>query len=172
MDETRNIVLIGMPAVGKSTVGVLLAKASRRAFLDTDVFLQATRGRALQEIIDSEGPDAFCLLEQRCVMAMDVRGHVIATGGSVIYSDAAMQHLADSGKIVHLDLPIEQIERRLSNLTTRGLVIAPGRTLRDLYRQREALYRRWAGLTIDCAGKNQDQIVTEILDRLGRREKR
>lgn len=166
INQTHNLVLIGMPGVGKSTVGVLLAKASRRGFLDTDVYIQAVRGQSLQAIIEKEGLEAFCLLEQRCVSALDVRSHVIATGGSVVYSDSAMRHLRQDGAVVHLDMDLARIERRLGNLNTRGVVIAPGMTLEQLYRQRQPLYRKWADLTIQCEDKNQDQVVAEILEEL------
>ena len=158
--------LIGMPGVGKSTVGVLLAKALGRYFLDTDVFIQAIQDRSLQEIIDTEGLSAFCRIEEDYVCCIDVVRAVIATGGSVVYSAAAMKHLADHGVIIHLDLPVEQIEERIRNLTTRGVVMESGQTIRTLYEQRQPLYRKYARITIDGVGKNHDHIVTEIVDRL------
>lgn len=159
----RNIVLIGMPGSGKSTVGVLLAKATNRRFLDTDVYIQAHEGRSLQEIIDAEGTDAFKGVEQRYVSELDVRGHVVATGGSVVYSEAAMRNLAATGTVVHLDLPLAAIEQRINNLYTRGLVMGPGQTLRDLYAERDPLYRRWAEVAVDCQGLTQEQVVEAII---------
>jgi len=164
--DGQNITLIGMPGVGKSTVGVLLAKAARRRFLDTDLLLQARTGRALQEIINTEGLEAFLRLEEACVLELDLADHVIATGGSVVYSESAMRRLQAGGPIVHLDLPIEQLERRLSNLDVRGVVMPPGWDLRRLAQQRMPLYRQWADLTVDGTNKTQDQIVAEILHRL------
>lgn len=158
----KNIVLIGMPGVGKSTVGVLLAKALGRYFLDTDVFIQAAQGRSLQEIIDSEGLAAFCKIEEDYATCIDLTNAVIATGGSVVYSEKAMQFLAEHGVIVHLDLPVDRIEQRIRNLPTRGVVMEKGQTIRSLYDQREPLYRRYAQFTIDCTGKNHEQIVAEI----------
>ena len=159
--------LIGMPGVGKSTVGVLLAKALGRHFLDTDVFIQAAQGRSLQEIIDSDGLAAFREIEEDYATRIDLTNAVIATGGSVVYSEKAMQALAEHGVIVHLDLPVERIEQRLANLHTRGVVMEKGQTIRSLYVQREPLYRQYAQITIDCTDKNHEQIVDEIARRFG-----
>ena len=169
MDLTdKNIVLIGMPGVGKSTVGVLLAKALGRYFLDTDVFIQAIQQRCLQEIIDSDGLETFCKVEAEYVACIDLTNAVIATGGSVVYSETAMRMLTAHSVIVHLDLPVAQIEERLANLNTRGVVIEPGQTIRSLYDQRQPLYRRYAQITLDCIDKSHDQIVTELVETLSR----
>lgn len=159
--------LIGMPGVGKSTVGVLLAKVLGRYFLDTDVFIQAAQGRSLQEIIDSNGLAAFCRIEEDYATCIDLTNAVIATGGSVVYSERAMQSLTEHGVIVHLDLPVDRIEQRLANLPTRGVVMEKGQTIRSLYTQREPLYRQYAQITIDCTDKNHEQIVAQIAARLG-----
>jgi len=166
LSPEQNIVLIGMPGAGKSTVGVLLAKATGREFIDTDVFIQARQGRPLQEIVDSEGLRGFCHIEEREVLELRARRFVIATGGSVVYSNAAMGHLRAGGVIVYLALPLDAIERRLSNLAARGVVIADGHSLAGLYEERRPLYEAWADLTVDCVGKNQDHIVAEIVERL------
>lgn len=160
----KNIVLIGMPGVGKSTVGVLLAKALGRYFLDTDVLIQAIQGRSLQDIIDIDGLAAFRKIEEDYVLCIDLTNAVIATGGSVVYSEKAMQHLAAHGVIVHLDLPVDKIEQRIRNLPTRGVVMEKGQTIRSLYDQRQALYRRYAHLTIDCTNRTHEQIVAEIAE--------
>jgi len=159
----KNIVLIGMPGVGKSTVGVLLAKALGRYFLDTDVFIQAIQGRTLQDIIDRDGLAAFCRIEEEYVLCLDLTNAVIATGGSVVYSAPAMRHLAAHGVIIHFDLPVEKIEERIANLPTRGVVMETGQTVRWLYDQRQPLYRQYAHLTLDCTDKNHEQIVLEIV---------
>jgi len=151
-----------MPGVGKSTVGVLLAKATRRGFLDTDVWIQTREGRTLQEILDAEGLERFCRIEEEHILSLAAPGSVIATGGSVVYSEAAMGHLRASGPIVYLTLPLEQLEKRITNMATRGIVIERGRTLGDLFEERRGLYERWADLTIDCGGKTQDEIAAEI----------
>jgi len=162
----KNIVLIGMPGVGKSTVGVLLAKALGRYFLDTDVFIQAIQGRSLQEIIDHDGLVEFCKIEEEYVLCMDLTNAVIATGGSVVYSEKAMQHLAAHGIVIHLDLSVDRIEQRIRNLPTRGVVIEKGQTIRSLYDQRQPLYRQYAHLTIDCTRKTHEQIVAAIIEML------
>lgn len=159
----RNLVLIGMPGSGKSTVGVLLAKAANRRFVDTDVLIQAQEGRSLQSIINAEGLEAFKQIEERYVAGLELAGHVIATGGSVIYSEKAMAHLRAGGLVVHLALPLELVERRITNLYHRGLVMEAGQTLAGLYREREPLYRRWAEATVACEGLSQEQVVDEIL---------
>ena len=161
-----NIVLIGMPGVGKSTVGVILAKVARRQFIDTDVLMQTRTGRSLQEILDSEGLEAFCRIEEQTVCELACRYCVIATGGSVVYSDAAMTHLKAGGTVIHLRLPLELLAAHIANLDVRGMVMGPGESLADLYERRIPLYQRWADLTIDCTGKNQDQVVAAILARL------
>ncbi|MHC4623090.1 MAG: shikimate kinase [Planctomycetota bacterium] len=164
--DEKSIVLIGMCGVGKSTIGVLLAKTLGRHFIDTDVQIQAFEGSALQQIIDRVGIDAFCDIEQNYILRLDATNAVIATGGSVVYRPKAMHHLADIGIIVHLDLDYETIEHRVTNLYTRGVVMAPGQTLRTLHQQRQPLYKEYAHLTVDCAGKNHEQIVEEIIARL------
>ena len=167
MSRDRNIVLIGMPGVGKSTVGVLLAKATWRRFIDTDVVIQAREGERLQTLIDSRGAAAFRALEERHVLSLDLRGHVIATGGSVVYSRPAMEHLGSSGVVVHLDLPFELLERRVTNLGSRGVVIEPGQTLRDLHEERRPLYRRYAHVTIDCTGLSHEEVVAAVIRAMG-----
>jgi len=157
-----------MPGAGKSTVGVLLAKALSRDFLDTDVYIQAKEGRTLQEIIDQDGLAAFCRIEERYVRALKCRTSVIATGGSVVYSPAAMARLQASGIIIHLDLDFSALENRLTNLSTRGVVMGRGQTLPQLFAEREPLYRKYADLTIDCAGCTHEEIVGMMVRRLSR----
>jgi len=161
--KEANIVLIGMPAVGKSTIGVLLAKATSRDFIDTDVYIQAREGRSLQEIIDHEGLKEFCRIEARHVLSLSCRGKVMATGGSVVYSEPAMKHLGSCGVIVHLTLDLPAIKKRLTNLDSRGVVMAPGKTIDLLYQERLPLYRQYADFTVNCRGKNHEGIVTEII---------
>ena len=163
-----NIVLIGMPGAGKSTVGVLLAKALSRDFLDTDVYIQAKQGRTLLEIIDQDGLPAFCRIEERHVRSLQCRTSVIATGGSVVYSPAAMARLRASGIIIHLHLDLAALEKRLTNLSSRGVVMSPGQTLPELFAEREPLYRKNADLTIDCAGFSHEEIVGMMVRRLSR----
>ncbi|NOZ22299.1 MAG: shikimate kinase [Planctomycetes bacterium] len=154
-----------MPGVGKSTVGVLLAKVTSRDFVDTDVVIQSREGRRLQDIIDTEGTAAFRKIEEQALLSLDLRRHVIATGGSVVYSERAMKHLGASGAIVHLDLPFDALERRITDLDSRGVVMEPGQTLRDLFDERQPLYRRYADATIDCTGLTHEQTVAAVVER-------
>ena len=159
----KNVVLIGMPGVGKSTAGVLLAKELSRDFLDTDVVIQSHEGRRLREIIDRDGVDTFRALEERYILGLNCRDVVIATGGSAVYSEPAMRHLRDHGVVVHLSLPIEQIELRVRNLETRGIVRAKGQTLRELYDERQPLYCRYRHCEVDCTGRNHEAVVQAIV---------
>jgi len=164
--ENKNIVLVGMPAVGKSTVGVLLAKRLGRYFFDTDVFIQAVIGRTLQQIIDTDGLENFCRLEAEHITCIDRTNCVIATGGSAVYSENAMNHLKETGQIVYLNLPLDMIKKRLTNLNVRGVVISEGKTLDDLYKQRTPLYKKWADITIDCCNLTHEQVVEKIIENL------
>lgn len=166
MKREQNTVLIGMPGVGKSTVGVLLAKATGRDFIDTDVYIQLGQERSLQEMLDADGIASFCRIEEQYILCLEASATVIATGGSVVYSQPAMERLRAGGLIVHLDIPLEILNRRLGDLQVRGVVIGQGQTLDSLYAQRRPLYQRWAQLTIDCQNLSQDQVVAEILERM------
>jgi len=162
-DRDLNIVLIGMPGVGKSTVGVLLAKTLTRNFLDTDVAIQSAEQRRIMDIIQSEGAEGFCSLEEGHVLGLDCKGCVIATGGSVVYSEAAMGHLRAGGLTVHLLLPLERLSERLSNLDARGVVRLQGQSLDALYEERMPLYSRNAVVEIDCSGLTHEQVVDRIV---------
>jgi shikimate kinase len=166
LSKDKNIILIGMCGVGKSTVGVLLAKALSRYFLDTDVYIQAIENRSLQDIIDEQGLEKFCQIEESHIICIDVKNAVIATGGSVIYSDRAMKHLTKNGTIVHLDLVYDLIEKRVTNLDSRGVVMAKGQTLKSLYNDRHPLYQKYADITISCGCLNHDEVVSAIIKSL------
>lgn len=157
-----NVVLVGMPGCGKSTVGVLLAKALGMAFIDTDVVLQATQKRKLQRIIDEIGIDAFLALEEEAVVQLTCDHTVIATGGSVIYGDRAMTHLKESGVVVYIRLPYDEIKRRLSNLATRGVTLRENQTLYDLYQERIPLYEKAADMIFDAEACDIEQTVAGI----------
>ncbi len=163
----RNIVLIGMAGAGKSTVGVLLAKALSRDFIDTDLVIQAAARRRLQDILDSEGTEAFRRLEEKSVLGISARDAVIATGGSVVYSVRAMAHLKAAGTIVYLKLPAAALEQRVTNMDSRGIVIAPGQSFAELLREREPLYERYADVSVDGAGLTHEEVVQRIIAALG-----
>lgn len=159
-----NIVLIGMPGCGKSTVGVLLAKALGMRFLDTDVVFQAQQGKKLQEMINEIGIDAFLQMEESCVCGIECDHTVIATGGSVVYGKKAMRHLHNNGLIVYIRLPYQEIEKRLSNLATRGVTLRAGQTLRDLYDERIPLYEAEADVVFDASHEEIEQTTRELAD--------
>ena len=151
----KNIVLIGMPSSGKSTVGVLLAKRLGLQFVDTDLLLQQKTGSLLHETIATKGHDAFLALENSLCAALDVTNTVIATGGSVVYGKEAMAHLRAIGHVVYLKISYETLTKRLGDYVHRGVVLREGMTLLDLYRERAALYETYADIIIDeetCAG--------------------
>jgi shikimate kinase len=166
MTVTRdeNIILIGMPGAGKSTVGVLLAKATGRDFLDTDVSLQAREGRPLAGIIAAEGLEGFCQIEAGHILSLRPTRCVIATGGSAVYSAPAMSHLGAGGPIVYLRWSLPTLRRRLDDLAGRGVVMTPGQSLADIYARRAPLYEKWADVTIACTDETQDQLCAAICD--------
>lgn len=158
----NNIVLIGMPWSGKSTTGVLLAKTLAMPFVDTDVLIQAREKRTLQEIIDRDGPAALRDIEERNILELQCRGHVVATGGSVVYSEPAMNHLKHCGTCLYLQIPLETVQARATRIDFRGLVREPGQSLADLYAEREPLYRRYADEIINCEGLSQEDVLLAL----------
>lgn len=161
----KNIVLIGMPGAGKSTVGVVLAKNMGLRFLDSDICIQEQEKCLLHEIIARDGLEGFIEVENRVNASLDVKNSVIATGGSVVYGKEAMEHLAQIGTIIYLQLPYEEIAERLGDLTKRGVAVQNGQTLQDLYEERISLYEKYADITIDCHEKPIREIVAEIAGR-------
>jgi len=168
LTSSKNIILIGMPGVGKSTVGVLLAKRLGLAFVDTDIVIQVREGRSLQAIIQAHGADAFCRIEENHLLSLALASHVIAPGGSVVYSPRAMAHLKANGIAVHLDIAVERLKRRLDDVDARGVVIAPGQTIEGLFAERRPLYLRYADATIATDDLLPDQVVGRVLQFLAR----
>jgi shikimate kinase len=158
----KNIVLIGMPACGKSTIGVQLAKWLSMGFIDTDLLVQARAGGSMQAFQDANGMDAYQTLECDTVKSVICENCVIATGGSAVYCDGAMNHLKNIAKIIFLDVPVEEIKQRIGDTSQRGVVINPDMTLDDLYAERLPLYMKYAERVIDCAGKAQDELIREV----------
>lgn len=166
-----NIVLIGMPGCGKSTVGVVLAKVLGMHFCDTDIVIQEHTGRKLQEIIDEDGNEAFLACESDAICRLDVDNAVISTGGSAVYSDAAMQHLGENGYVVFLKVSEPEIERRLADFAERGVAIKDGMTVRDLYNERMPLYEKYADITVDCEGDGGiPAVIGKIAEELAKRQ--
>ena len=158
----KNIVLIGMPGSGKSTIGVLLAKAINYHFIDGDLLIQRQEGKTLVYIINEKGIDAFLSIENQVLRDINTEASVIATGGSAIFSEEAMNHLGEQGLIVYLDVSCEEIIRRVNNISTRGIAMKPGKTLADLYSERKPYYEKYAQLTIPCDGKTMEECVRAI----------
>ena len=164
-----NVTLIGMPGSGKSTAGVLLAKALGYQFVDTDLLLQQREGALLQDILDRRGVEGFLDLEGEVLRTLDCRGTAIAPGGSCVCRPAAMERLRALGPVVYLRVPLDELERWVDNITTRGIAMAPGETLSGVFARREPLYRAYAGLTVDvAAGQSLEQTVAAVLAGLGR----
>jgi shikimate kinase len=163
IDPETNIVLIGMPGAGKSTLGVLLARALGRAFVDSDLIIQAREGHRLQEIIDSQGMGAFLRIEERTLLHLSLTHTVLATGGSAVYSEPAMRYLGNGGLIVHLHLGLCALRRRLGDYGKRGVAMAPGQSLEDLFAERLPLYRRWADLTVNADQPGHERVVDDLI---------
>ncbi|GLB31790.1 shikimate kinase [Lacrimispora amygdalina] len=164
-----NITLIGMPASGKSTVGVLLAKRLGYSFVDVDIVIQEQEGRLLKEIIAEEGQEGFLDVENRVNAELSVHNSVIAPGGSVIYGKEAMEHLKKISTVVYLKLSYEAVEKRLGNLTDRGVVLKDGMTLKDLYEERIPYYEKYADITVDETGVDAGGIVDILRNMLEER---
>ena len=164
-DTRRHIILIGMPACGKSTVGVLAAKTLGYRFIDSDLIIQERDGRRLHRIIREEGQAGFLQIEEAVNLTLgnDTVASVIATGGSAVYSEAAMAHFKEIGTVVYLRLSFETVQRRLGNFTHRGVVMPEGYTLRDLYDERCALYEQYADITVDEGQTDRIGAVLEAL---------
>lgn len=164
----QNVILIGMPGAGKSTIGVLLAKTLGKEFIDTDLLIQAQEGKLLQEIIDEYGIDRFLEIEAAVIAGLQINNAVIATGGSAIYSEQVVNHLKQNGIAVYLKLTYEEIEQRIKNMASRGVVIGQGQSLFDLYRERVPKYESHADLVIDCSGKSIEEAVQIIVEKIRR----
>jgi len=158
-----NIILIGMSGAGKSTLGVLLAKTLGMDFVDTDILIQQSEGSLLQAIIDRQGPKSFLKTEEDVILGLHLKNCVIATGGSVVYSKKAMQALKRSGKVVYLDVPFMEIEKRLKNITGRGIVITEGKNLKEVYAERIPLYKKYGDIAVTCEKKDIEGCVREIV---------
>jgi len=161
-----NIVLIGMPGCGKSTIGIMLAKQMALEFIDTDVLIQAQEGQKLQDIIDQRGHEVLKHIEEQVILGLNLRNHVIATGGSAAYSESAMGHLARTGRIVYMDVDLPEIRRRLGDFGTRGIARRPEQSLEALFEERTALYRSHAAIHVDCNGLGQEAACAKIITHL------
>jgi shikimate kinase len=166
MVKKRNLILIGMPGAGKSTVGVLLAKRLGVSFLDTDILMQTEQGCYLQEIIADHGIDGFRSIEERCLLSVPSDCGVVATGGSAVYSRKAMSHLRSLGPSVYLQIELAPLKARVGNLDERGVLRMPGQSIAMLFDERCPLYERFADIIVSTAGVTPDQVVTQVLRQL------
>ena len=158
-----NLILIGMPGCGKSTVGVILAKTLGMKFIDVDLLIQERENALLQDMIDKKGMTHFLKVEEDAMLSIEANHTVIATGGSAIYSDTAMKHLKTQGKIIYLQLSLESIKSRLHNIHSRGIAMGPGETLEDLYARRVGLYEFYGEYNVDCEEKNVEEVVESVI---------
>lgn len=167
--KQSNIILIGMPGSGKSAIGSRLARMASMSFIDTDSLIRLAEGRSLQDIVDGDGHMALRHIEEEVLLKLACQGHVIATGGSAVYSHRGMEHLRALGTIVYLHVDLVTLELRIQDYETRGLAKAPGQTLEDLLHERAPLYDRYADVTIESGGLEPDEVSRAIVDALRRR---
>lgn len=163
----KNIVLIGMPGSGKSTLGVLLAKALGYSFVDTDLIISCRAGAPLQKVLDYQGLGYFLALEESVGRNLDCESAVVATGGSMVLSDCAMQNLKKNAVVLYIDVPLEEIKRRVTNIKTRGIAFGKGETLDDVYSKRVPLYEKYADVTVEFENAADiEHTVDKMLEKL------
>lgn len=166
-----NIVLIGMPGSGKSTVGVILAKFMSKDYLDTDVLIQIKHDRSLQEIVDNDGHMALRQIEEDVLLSINCQNHVISTGGSAAYSHRAMLHLKTSGIVVFLHADLKTLRNRIQNFDTRGLAKRPDQSFEELFQERISLYTKYSDITVESSGSTQEEVCSEILGQTAKLDK-
>ena len=164
--KKNNIVLIGMPGVGKSTIGVILAKIIGYKFVDADLLIQERENRLLKDIIETEGVDGFIQIENDVNKSIEADKTIIATGGSVVYGREAMEHLSEIGRVVFLKLDLEHLKRRLGDIKNRGVVLKNGQTLEELYEERTVLYEKYADIVISEQGLSIEETVERLEEEL------
>lgn len=166
MEQKTNIVLIGMPGVGKSTIGVILAKVLGYSFLDADLLIQEQEGKLLREIIEEKGTDGFIEVENRVNASIRADRTIIATGGSVVYGKEAMEHLKEISRVVYLKVSYAILEKRLADIKGRGVVLKEGQTLETLFEERSKLYEQYADIEVSEEGLDVEQTVEKLVEAL------
>lgn len=166
MEQKTNIVLIGMPGVGKSTIGVILAKVLGYSFLDADLLIQEQEEKLLHEIIEEKGTDGFIEVENRVNASIRADRAIIATGGSVVYGKEAMEHLKEIGRVVYLKVSYAILEKRLADIKGRGVVLKEGQTLETLFEERSKLYEQYADIEVSEEGLDVEQTVEKLVEAL------
>jgi len=161
--SVSSVVLIGMPGAGKSTVGILLAKEMGLDLVDTDISIQVREGKTLQQITDQSGYLTLRDIEEQVLLAEKIIGKVVSTGGSAVYSEAGMTHLAQDSVVVFLDVPLAALEARISNFSSRGIARHPGQSFDDLFAERSVLYHRYANICVDCSTLSIDEVLQKTL---------
>lgn len=168
MERKKNIVLIGMPGVGKSTVGVILAKVLGYEFIDSDLVIQKQTGKLLKDIIAEKGPEGFIEVENEINSKLEAENSIIATGGSIVYGAEAMAHLKEIGTVIYLKQSLKELEGRLGNIKNRGVVLKEGQTLATLYEERIVLYEKYADITVDEENLDIEETIAAVEEALKR----
>ena len=166
MDRKTNIVLIGMPGSGKSTVGRILSKRTGMSQVDTDVLIERSENMKLQDIIDKNGLERFAQIEEAVLLELDLKNYIVSTGGSAVYYPKAMEHLKESSTIVYLKTPLSKLLRNIRNMDSRGISVKPGQTFEDLYNERCPLYEKYADITVSTEGLIPPSIAARIQELL------
>lgn len=161
-----NIILIGMPASGKSTLGVVLAKTLGMSFIDTDLIIQSNQGKLLQNIIDDDGLETFLKIEQQTIIDLYCENTVVATGGSAVLGKDAMEHLKSLGKIIYLCVECDMLEKRLEDIATRGIACKKGESICEIFKVRKPFYEEYADITVQTTGNSVEKTVEQILDNI------
>lgn len=165
-NKLNSIVLIGMPGAGKSTVGILLAKELGMGFVDTDVVIQVREGQTLQEILDSSDYLNLRGIEEQVLLSEVIDGKVVATGGSAVYSEDGMARLKDSATVIFLDVPLQELEKRISNFDSRGIARKPNQSFKSLFEERRELYSKYADISVNCNQQSLQQTLEKTLESL------
>lgn len=163
MNPQENLILVGMPGSGKSTLGVLLAKKLVKQFCDTDIIIQEMTGEPLQDTIDRDGYMRLREIEEEACASVNFWDTVIATGGSAVYSDTGMRHLKTTGRVIYLDVSLDELLVRIPDMETRGIAMKPGQTFQNLFDERNTLYHQYADIVVDCNHQTVDQALDKLV---------